>query len=189
MGPVAEYGLRRRITRRDAQASGRQREKAGEQGFKSPRARQKLPPIVIVAELSRKKSDIFPYNFQHIQTPYTAHTQTENPRTKPFSKSNRAGGWELNPTNQPTWNSCTSFKLDLARAKRKGQREYLKKALAKDFMKRLNSFFESKVEIPRIKVGKRQELETLINEEALLLAKYLRKEKDKWIPRISICSN
>lgn len=30
--------------------------------------------------------------------------------------------------------------------------------------------------IPRIKVGKRQEIETLINEEALLLAKFLRDE-------------
>jgi hypothetical protein len=33
-------------------------------------------------------------------------------------------------------------------------------------------FLESTVEIPRIKVGKRQTLETLINEEVLLLAKY-----------------
>jgi hypothetical protein len=35
---------------------------------------------------------------------------------------------------------------------------------------------ESIVETPRIKVGKMQTIETLINEEALLLAKYLRKE-------------
>jgi hypothetical protein len=40
------------------------------------------------------------------------------------------------------------------------------------------------IEIPRIRVGKRQTLETLINEEALLLAKFLRNERDKWIPRI-----
>jgi hypothetical protein len=35
-------------------------------------------------------------------------------------------------------------------------------------------------------VGKRQIIETLINGEALLLAKYLRNEKDNWYPRIVI---
>jgi CRISPR-associated protein Cas1 len=66
---------------------------------------------------------------------------------------------------------------------RKGQREYLNKALAKEMMTRLNSFFESKVEIPRIKHGNKQSVETLINEEALLLAKYLRNERQSWVPR------
>jgi hypothetical protein len=50
--------------------------------------------------------------------------------------------------------------------------------------RKLNQFFESNVEIPRIKVGKRQTLETLISEEALLLAKYLRNERKEWTPRI-----
>jgi len=51
-------------------------------------------------------------------------------------------------------------------------------------MNQLNGFFESNIEIPRIKVGKRQTIETLINEEALLLAKYLRDERETWNPRI-----
>jgi hypothetical protein len=51
-------------------------------------------------------------------------------------------------------------------------------------MKELESFFESKVEIPLIRHGKSQKIETLINEEVLLLAKYLRDEKKEWIPRI-----
>lgn len=51
-------------------------------------------------------------------------------------------------------------------------------------MKRLNSFFELTVEVPRIKQGKKQTVETLINEEALLFAKYLRNEKQTWIPRV-----
>lgn len=64
-------------------------------------------------------------------------------------------------------------------------KEKMNKAEAKEFMRKLNCFFESKVEIPRIKHGNRQELETLINEEALLLAKYLRSEKRKeWAPRL-----
>lgn len=67
---------------------------------------------------------------------------------------------------------------------RKGEREYLSKALAKDMMSRLNSFFESIVDIPRVKHGNKQTVETLINEEALLLAKYLRNERQVWIPRV-----
>jgi len=35
-------------------------------------------------------------------------------------------------------------------------------------------FFETTVDVPRIKVGKKQTIETWINEETLLLAKYLR---------------
>jgi hypothetical protein len=53
-------------------------------------------------------------------------------------------------------------------------------------MKQLNAFFESIVEIPRIKVGMKQTFETLINEEALMFAKYLRNEQKQWIPRM-IC--
>jgi len=70
--------------------------------------------------------------------------------------------------------------------KRKGKRQYLNKKMTNEFIKRLNVYFESKVEIPRITIGKRQEIETLINEEALLLAKYLRDERKSWVPRIAI---
>jgi len=48
----------------------------------------------------------------------------------------------------------------------------------------LNGLFNRKVEIPRIRHGKRQTLDTLINEEALLLAKFLRKERKEWSPRM-----
>jgi len=46
-----------------------------------------------------------------------------------------------------------------------------------DEMKQLYKLFASKVEAPRIKAGKRQTVETLIKEETLLLAKYLREEQ------------
>jgi CRISPR/Cas system-associated endonuclease Cas1 len=69
--------------------------------------------------------------------------------------------------------------------RRKGHRQYLNDKLTNEFIKKLNSYFESNVEIPRIKVGKRQKLETLIDEEALLLAKYLRDERKDWKPRIA----
>jgi len=66
---------------------------------------------------------------------------------------------------------------------KRGKREYLNDVKTKDFMDQLNGFFESYVEIPRIKVGERQTIETLINEKALLFAKYLRYEIGVWIPR------
>jgi hypothetical protein len=47
----------------------------------------------------------------------------------------------------------------------------------------LNEYFQTKIGIPRIRMGNEQEIETLINEEALLLAMYLRNEKQTWIPR------
>lgn len=43
--------------------------------------------------------------------------------------------------------------------------------------------FQTNVDIPRIKHGKQQTIETLINEETLLFASFLRNEKQKWSPR------
>ena len=71
---------------------------------------------------------------------------------------------------------------DLTRNK-KGKRVYLNDVQTRDLMKQLNKFFESIVEIPRIKVGKKQTVETLISEEALLFAKFLRNEHKYWNPR------
>jgi hypothetical protein len=70
---------------------------------------------------------------------------------------------------------------------KKGKREYLNDVETKDFTKRLDDYFEITVEMSRMRVGKKQTLETLINEEAFLFAKYLRNEKKEWIPRIAIC--
>jgi hypothetical protein len=67
---------------------------------------------------------------------------------------------------------------------KRGQREYLNDMKTKDFMDQLNAFFGSFIEIPRIKIGVRQTIDTLINEEALLFAKYLRDEIPTWSPRI-----
>jgi hypothetical protein len=74
---------------------------------------------------------------------------------------------------------------DLSRNKN-GKRVYLNDVQTRDLMKRLNDFFESYVEVPRIKVGKKQTIETLINEETLLLARFLRDERKIWSPRIRV---
>jgi CRISPR-associated protein Cas1 len=76
---------------------------------------------------------------------------------------------------------------------RKGKRQYLNEARNKDLTNRLSRYFETKVTIPRIRRGEHQEIETLISEEALLFAKYLRDEKPTWhprivaLPRVSVC--
>jgi len=60
---------------------------------------------------------------------------------------------------------------DMTRNK-KGKRVYLNDSQTQDLMKELNNFFESFVDFPRIRVGEKQTIETLINEEALLFAKF-----------------
>jgi CRISPR-associated protein Cas1 len=67
---------------------------------------------------------------------------------------------------------------------RKGKREYLDDSQTRDLIKDLDGHFQSKVKVQRIRMGKTQEIETLISEEALLFAQYLRNERHSWIPRI-----
>jgi hypothetical protein len=45
--------------------------------------------------------------------------------------------------------------------------------------------FERKVRVPRIRHGNEQTINTLINEEAYLFAKFLRHERETWVPRIA----
>jgi len=72
---------------------------------------------------------------------------------------------------------------------RLGKRQVLNREKTKELMQSLNSFFEAKVEVPRIMHGNKQTIETLINEEAYLLAKYLRDETPSWKPRIVQLTN
>jgi hypothetical protein len=53
----------------------------------------------------------------------------------------------------------------------------------------LRALFNREVEIPRIKHSKRQTLDTLISEETLLLAKYLRNEEMNGPPNACIAFN
>ena len=66
-----------------------------------------------------------------------------------------------------------TVKTESVSRNRKGKREYLNDRQTRDLMKQLYGFFESVVEVSRMRVGKRQTLETLVKEEALLLAKFL----------------
>jgi hypothetical protein len=71
---------------------------------------------------------------------------------------------------------------------KKGKRQYLNDKMQREYLRKLNAYFLSIVEIPRIRKGERQEIETLINEEALLFAGYLRGERPTWHPRIAALS-
>jgi CRISPR/Cas system-associated endonuclease Cas1 len=77
------------------------------------------------------------------------------------------------------------FKSEKLSGQKRGKREYLSDAETRDFTVKLKEYFETKVAIPRTKIGERQTIETLINEEALLFAKHLRGEREEWVPRIS----
>jgi len=65
-----------------------------------------------------------------------------------------------------------------------GQREYLNNSKTTDLTRKLYSYFESTIGVERMRHGRRQTVETLINEEAFLLAQYLRDEHETWTPRI-----
>ena len=78
-----------------------------------------------------------------------------------------------------------TVKSESLSVKKVGKREYLNDADTGDLMRALNRFFEDMVETPRKRVGRRQTIETLINEEALLFARYLRYELKSRITRIS----
>jgi CRISPR-associated endonuclease Cas1 len=69
---------------------------------------------------------------------------------------------------------------------KKSKRIYLSQALTEDLTEKLFDYFRKIVRVPRIMRGEHQELETLINEEAMLLGKCLRNERETWIPRVAI---
>jgi hypothetical protein len=68
---------------------------------------------------------------------------------------------------------------------RKGKREYLNDSLTHSLIRSLNEYFQTKVDVPGVRMGKSQEIETLINEEAMLFAMFLRNERQSRIPRIT----
>jgi hypothetical protein len=74
----------------------------------------------------------------------------------------------------------TDFMMSL----RMGKKIHLCEYKTNDLAEGLNNLFECKVEIPRIKHGKQQTIDTLISEEAFLLARFLRNERKEWKPRI-----
>jgi len=53
----------------------------------------------------------------------------------------------------------------------------------------LDDFFDSMVDVPRLKHGDRQSINSLINEEAMLLGNYLRNRINIWKPRIELVNS
>jgi CRISPR-associated protein Cas1 len=69
---------------------------------------------------------------------------------------------------------------------RQGKREYLSDCKTNDLTRRFYAYLDWKVRIPRVGHGDKSSIETLISEEASILAMYLRNEKIDWCPRIGI---
>ena len=67
--------------------------------------------------------------------------------------------------------------------------QYLNERKTRDLTNELNRYFEKRVAIPRMRRGRNQEIETLINEEALLLTMFLRRERQSWKARIAELPN
>ena len=80
----------------------------------------------------------------------------------------------------------TDFMMHLKMGKKIHLKEYEKEYETDSLAEDLNTFFDRMVDVERIKVGKRQTIDTLINEEALLLAQYLRRERKDWVPIIPL---
>jgi hypothetical protein len=74
----------------------------------------------------------------------------------------------------------TDFIMHLKMGKKIHLKEYETDSLAND----LNAFFDHMINVERIKVGNWQTIDTLISEEALLFAKYLRHETKEGTPRL-----
>jgi len=68
-------------------------------------------------------------------------------------------------------------------AGRKTKREFLNSVKRKEFLDSFDAHFDTVIEIPRVRRGRKQQIETLIGEEVLLLAQYLRNERQTWVPR------
>jgi hypothetical protein len=77
------------------------------------------------------------------------------------------------------------MKVESASHEKLVKREYLTDSETKTLLDELNRFFESRVEVKRIKNGEHQTLETLINEETQLFAKYLRGEVKSWVHKVA----
>jgi len=75
-------------------------------------------------------------------------------------------------------------KFESISRKRMGKREYLKDSKTNELMNKLYEFLQITVKYPRIYHGDKQTIETLINEECMYLAQYLRGDIKSWNPRI-----
>ena len=73
---------------------------------------------------------------------------------------------------------------DILLKTRIGKRVHLIDYRTNDLAEGITQLFEKQVKVPRVRHGSNQSLNSLICEEAFLLAKFLRNERNNWIPRI-----
>jgi CRISPR-associated endonuclease Cas1 len=81
------------------------------------------------------------------------------------------------------------FVTDFMMRLRMGKRIHLCEYETNELAEALGSLFQRVVNVPRIRVGKRQTIEALVGEEALELAKFLRSKRKTWVPRLPLNAN
>jgi hypothetical protein len=79
-----------------------------------------------------------------------------------------------------------TVKVETVNRRHSGKREVLNKSETSEILRELNRFFETMVEVKRIRNEKHQTIETLIKEEAQLYTKYLRGKNNSWPPHMSV---
>jgi CRISPR/Cas system-associated endonuclease Cas1 len=76
------------------------------------------------------------------------------------------------------------FVTDFMMHLRMGKRIHLCEFETDNLAEGLNLLFDCVIDVPRMRHGNKQTIDTLINEEAYLFAKFLRRERETWVPRI-----
>jgi CRISPR-associated protein Cas1 len=70
-----------------------------------------------------------------------------------------------------------------------GKRVFLRDIETGELFEALNMYFETKVDVPRIRIGRSQSIDSLICEETSQFAKYLRDESKTWVPRLPVLTS
>jgi len=78
------------------------------------------------------------------------------------------------------------MKNQLISRKKYGKRQFLNDNKTTQLLKDLYEYFETKIKLPRIRYGEKQTIESLIGEETLKLASFIRNNIKKWKPRIMV---
>lgn len=77
-----------------------------------------------------------------------------------------------------------TMKSELISKNKIGYRIFPNDLVTDDLMEKINLIFERVVIFPKMRVGEKQTIGNLIEEEGYIFAKYLRNERNSWTPRI-----
>ena len=79
------------------------------------------------------------------------------------------------------------LKTEECTSNKRAKRQYLNEPKTWALINEMNEYLKKRVQIPRVSIGNRQRIETLISEEAFLLANYLRGETVRGFQELLSC--